>query len=127
MAPKRRKGADDAGTPSPKKRRKNKKGESTDEPAPLTPQQILNAAEINPPDCYIIGPPNNKWVDNAKAIGSYLGFKTVAELREWLKEDNPESESGIQVPAILKIFQNEFESNYGKPSKAMGGNRTNVP
>jgi hypothetical protein len=94
---------------------------------PLTSDQILTARESNPPDCYVVGPPKNKWVDNAKALASYLGFEDVEHFRDWLQNGVQEQAADkIKPIQILDAFLRQYENNYGKAVKASGSSRTNV-
>jgi hypothetical protein len=94
---------------------------------PLTPDQILTARESNPPDCYVVGPPKNKWVDNAKALASYLGFEDVEHFRDWLQNGGQEqATNNIKPITVLDAFLKQYENNYGKAVKTSGSNRTNV-
>ncbi len=94
---------------------------------PLSPDQILTARESNPPDCYVVGPGKNKWVDNAKALASYLGFEDVEYFRDWLQKGVQEQAAdNIKPIQILDAFLRQYENNYGKAVKTSGSNRTNV-
>jgi hypothetical protein len=119
-----------------KRQRRDKKAPAATQPPPspelpalppLTPDQILTAHESNPPDCYVVGPPKNKWVDNAKALASYLGFEDVEHFRDWLQNGvQGQAADNTEPIKILGAFLKQYENNYGKAVKTSGSNRTNV-
>lgn len=116
---KKRPATDQSDEPKKKRKRKTK-------PTELTPKQIITAYQNNPPECYVVGPTNNKWVDNGKAMAAYLGFLTAESFRHWLTMDRKEANRQFPPSVILATFQEQYENNYGKPSKVSGSNRTNV-
>jgi hypothetical protein len=92
---------------------------------PLTSDEIRLAQRQNPPDCYVVGPKNGSWVDNAKAMAAYLGFEELEGFRAWFKRKRTVPNTPTPEE-ILEAFRTIAEGNFGKPNKFGGSNRTNV-
>ena len=82
-------------------------------------KRVALSAQKNPPNVFVIGPPNNNWEDNSKKLAGYLNFTGPLEaVRQFLNGQEGSQESR-DVHAWIEKYLAVRRSNYGRPEASL--------
>jgi len=82
-------------------------------------KRVALSAQKNPPNVFVIGPPNNSWEDNSKKLAGYLNFTGPMEaVRQFLNGQEGSQESR-DVHTWIEKYLAVRRSNYGRPEASL--------
>jgi hypothetical protein len=82
-------------------------------------KRVALSAQKNPPNVFVIGPPNNNWEDNSKKLAGYLNFTGSLEAARRFLNGQEGSQESRDVHTWIEKYLAIRRSNYGRPEASL--------